>query len=66
LATGQVPAGRIASEAEISRAAVVETETRLEEVLEDTTDRMLALEAAAAPPAWHHEAEEASVVVAEA
>jgi len=60
-------AEEIASEAAISRAAVVETETRLEEVRGDTTDRMLALEAAAAPPACHHEAEEAaSVVVAEA
>jgi hypothetical protein len=57
----------IASEAAISRAAVVETETRLEEVRGDTTDRMLALEAAAAPPVCHHEVEEAaSVVEAEA
>jgi len=62
-----VPAERIASEAGISRAAVVETETRLEEVRGDTADRMLAPEAAAAPQAWHHEAaEEASVVEAEA
>ena len=58
-------ADRIALEAGTSRVAAAETEMPLEGVPGDTADRVLAPAAAAAPPAWDLEVEEASVVVAE-
>ena len=53
------PEDLIASEAGISLAAVAGTETPLEGAPGDTTDRVLAPAAAAAPRAWGHEVEEA-------
>ena len=57
---------RTASAAGMSRAAVVETETRLEaapEVPRDTTDRVRVPVAAAAPPAWGLAVEAGALVV---
>jgi hypothetical protein len=56
-----------ASEAGMSPAAAVETETRLEaapEVPRDTTDRVRAPVAAGVPPAWGLEVEAGELVVA--
>ena len=64
MATGRPAADLIASEAGISRVVVAEIETPLEGVPGDTADRVLAPAAAAAPPAWDLEVEEASVAVA--
>ena len=51
-------------EAGIFRAAVAETGTPLEEVPGDTTDRVPALAAVAALPAWDLAAEGSAVVAA--
>ena len=63
--TEQAQEEPIALEAGISREAVVETGTPLEEVPEDTTDRARAAAVVVVPPACRPvEAEEASVAVA--
>ena len=62
LATGR--AEPIASEAGISRGAVVETGMLSEGVREDIADRMLAAAAAAAPPVWDPEAAEEALAAA--
>ena len=63
LATTRAEAERIASEAGISRAAVVETGMPSEVAREDTADRTLVPAAAGAPPAWDLEAEASVAVV---
>jgi len=66
LATGLAEAERIASEAGICRAAVVETGMPSEEVREDIADRTLVPAAAVARPAWGLVAEASAAAVAAA